>query len=235
MAIFAIGDPHLSRAQPKPMDIFGPQWANHAERLFANWRAVVGADDVVLVPGDISWAMELEEAFLDLQDLDALPGTKILIQGNHDYWWQSISKIRALPLPTMRFIQNDHVMLPGQLAICGTRGWLLPGAPGWDEDPAHNQKIYAREVGRLQLSLQSALKAGATSILVMMHYPPVGEDGAPTEFSRLLSATPGVRLCVYGHLHGPSAHSRAFQGVLDGVEYKLVACDALDFTPLRIA
>lgn len=235
MAIFAIGDPHLSRANPKPMDIFGPLWANHADRLFANWRATVAPDDVVLVAGDISWAMDLPEAYLDLKDLDELPGTKVLIQGNHDYWWQAIGKVRALPLPTMRFIQNDHLMLDGGLAICGTRGWLLPGAPGWDEDPLHNQKIYAREAGRLQLSLQSALKAGATRILAMIHYPPVGEGGTPSEFSRILSETPGVELCVYGHLHGASAHNRAFQDTLDGVRYQLVAGDALGFTPLRIA
>ncbi len=234
MAIYAIGDPHLSRVAAKPMDIFGPAWADHANRLAAGWQAVVQAGDVVLVPGDISWAMTLAEALPDLQDLDSLPGTKLLIQGNHDYWWQSVSKIRQLPMPGMRFIQNDHVRLDGQVAVCGTRGWLLPGDRGWGDDPEHNQKIYARELQRLQLSLQSALKAGAAEIVVMLHYPPVGPGGAPTEFSRLLAATPGVSLCVYGHLHGAAAHERAFQGELDGVTYRLVAGDYLGFVPLRV-
>lgn len=234
LALFAIGDPHLARACAKPMDIFGPQWADHAARLFANWARTVGPNDTVLVPGDISWAMDLEDALPDLQDLDQLPGTKVLIQGNHDYWWQSIGKIRKLPLRTMRFVQNDHVLAEGY-AICGTRGWLLPGDRAWQDDPAHNAKIYAREAQRLQLSLKSALQAGAQDIIVMMHYPPVGPGGEPSEFSRILSATPGVRLCVYGHLHGPAAHDRAFNGVLDGVEYRLVSCDYLDFTPVRIA
>lgn len=234
MAIYAIGDPHLSRAAAKPMDIFGPAWADHANRLFAAWAATVSAGDVVLVPGDISWAMDLAEALPDLQDLDALPGTKLLIQGNHDYWWQAIGRIRQLPLATMRFIQNDHVQLPGGLAVCGTRGWLLPGERGWEDDPGHNAKIYAREVQRLQLSLQSARRAGASEIVVMLHYPPVGAGGAPTAFSQLLAGTPGVSLCVYGHLHGPGAHERAFQGELDGVIYRLVAGDYLGFVPARI-
>lgn len=234
MAIYAIGDPHLSGAAPKPMDIFGPAWEDHAGRLFRNWREVVTDGDLVLVPGDISWAMDLEGATVDLQAIDALPGTKVLIQGNHDYWWQSISRLRRLPLRTVHFIQNDHFRW-GDTFVCGTRGWLLPDDRAWAEDPAHNEKILAREVGRLKLSLDSARKAGAGDILVMMHYPPVSRPGEHTPFSEVLSATPGVRLCVYGHLHGAPAHERAFQGVLDGVEYRLVACDALQFTPLRVA
>lgn len=233
MPIFAIGDPHLSRAAPKPMDIFGPRWENHAERLFANWRRVVGPGDTVLVPGDISWAMDEAGALPDLQDLDALPGRKVMIQGNHDYWWQSISRLRKLPLTTIEFIQNDHVMAEGT-AVCGTRGWLLPGDRGWGEDPAHNARVYAREAGRLRLSLESARRAGATDIVVMMHYPPVPEDGADSEFSRILAETPGVRLCLYGHLHSPAAHERAFQGEHGGVQYRLVACDAIDFTPVTV-
>lgn len=234
MAIFAIGDPHLGRALEKPMDIFGPQWLDHAGRLFANWRRTVGPDDVVLVPGDISWAMTVAEALPDLEDLDRLPGTKILIQGNHDYWWQSISRLRQLPLRSIRFIQNDHVPLDGW-AVCGTRGWVLPSDRAWNEDPEHNARIFAREQQRLQLSLQSAARAGLPPAIVLFHYPPVGEDGAPTPLSAGLTAANGVQWCLYGHLHSPEAHRRAFQGTLNGVRYRLVACDALDFTPVRIA
>lgn len=233
MAIFAIGDPHLSRAQPKPMDIFGPGWADHPQRLFAGWQATVSAADTVLVPGDISWAMTLDEARPDLEDIDRLPGRKVLVQGNHDYWWQSISRLRQLPLPTIRFIQNDHVVIE-DVAICGSRGWILPGDRQWPDDPEHNAKILAREVARLGLSLESARRSGAEQILVMLHYPPLLAAGEPSPFTTLLSSTPGVRLCLFGHMHGPDASVRAPQGEMDGVSYQLVAGDALDFVPARI-
>lgn len=233
MAIFAIGDPHLSRAQPKPMDIFGPRWENHAERLFANWRRVVGAEDTVLVPGDISWAMTEAEALPDLQDIDALPGRKVMIQGNHDYWWQSISRLRRLPLATIQFIQNDHVRV-GDLFICGSRGWILPTDRNWQQDEPHNLKILNREVARLKLSLESALRQGAETIICMLHYPPCPEDGSDTPFTELLESIPAVRLCLYGHLHGPGAAERAFQGERGGVRYRMVACDALEFTPVQV-
>jgi len=242
VAIYAIGDPHLSLAVNKPMDIFGPRWAGHTVRFLQNWEATVGPDDVVLVPGDISWAMTLEEALPDLQEIDRLPGRKLLIQGNHDYWWQSLKKLRELPLSTISFIQNDAVVLPEgsvpgvdrRVAVCGTRGWITPGDRTWGEDPAHNDKIYRREVGRLRLSLEAGRKAGADAFIVMLHYPPVADDHEPTEFTRLLEEWGGVLLCVYGHLHGPNAAHRAYQGLQGTVQYRLVACDAVGFTPVNL-
>ena len=232
MALYAIGDPHLSRANPKPMDVFGPAWADHAARLFDAWRRTVGPDDAVLVPGDISWAMTLDEALPDLQDLDALPGRKFLIPGNHDYWWEAIGRVRKLPLPSMTFIQNDHAWWGG-VAVCGTRLWLPPGDRNWADDPAHNGKVWARELQRLQLSLQSARQAGAQDIVVMLHYPPVDDRHGETEATRLLAATPGVRDVVYGHLHGYQDRP-VFGGEHQGIHYRLVACDYLSFTPALI-
>ena len=243
MAIYAIGDPHLGSAVNKPMDVFGHRWAGHPARLFQCWEATVAPEDWVLVPGDISWAMTLAEAEPDLAYLDELPGRKLLIQGNHDYWWESLKKLRALPLPSIQFIQNDAVLLPsgtvpevdGPVAVCGTRGWITPGDRTWHEDAEHNEKIYAREVGRLRLSLEAGRRLGAQHFLVMLHYPPVAEDHQPTQFTELLESFGGVLAVVYGHLHGPGAQLRAFQGLHGTVRYHLVACDGVDFTPVRIA
>lgn len=235
MAIYAIADTHLSLAVDKPMTVFGPLWAGHPDVLFTRWRETVGPADTVLVPGDISWGMRLEEALPDLEALDALPGRKILIQGNHDYWWQSVSKLRALPLRTVEFIQNDHVLLDDGWAVCGTRGWICPGDRAWAEDAEHNQKIYEREVQRLGLSLASATRAGAEHIIAMLHYPPFDEGGRPTAFTDLLSATPAVTACLYGHIHSATRHNTARQGEVDGVTYHLVAADYLQFWPKRIA
>lgn len=236
MAIYAIGDPHLSRVTSKPMDIFGDRWSGHPEPLFERWRATVGEGDTVLVPGDISWAIDLAEALPDLQDIDSLPGQKLLIPGNHDYWWSSLVKLRSLPLQTIRFIQNDHVRIEGtDLFVCGTRGWITPGDRTWADDPDHNAKIYAREVWRLRLSLESARKARGERFLVMLHYPPVAEDQQQTEFTMLLEEFGGVEQVVYGHLHGPGAQHRAFQGEYNSIRYHLVSCDSMYFTPLQIA
>jgi hypothetical protein len=242
VAVYALGDPHLSFATNKPMDIFGPAWAGHPARLFQCWEATVAPDDIVLVPGDISWGMTLAEAEPDLLELDRLPGRKLMIQGNHDYWWESLKKMRGLPLSTISFIQNDAVLLPpgtvpgvaGPVAVAGTRGWITPGDRTWGEDLEHNQKIYLREAGRLKMSLDAGRKAGAEAFIAMLHYPPVAEDHQGTAFTEVLESYGGALACVYGHLHGPSAQYRAFQGEHGGVRYYLVACDGIAFTPERI-
>lgn len=245
MAIYAIADPHLGKAVDKPMDVFGPAWADHARRLFQNWRATVGPDDLVLIPGDLSWGMKLEEAEPDLRDLDALPGVKVAIPGNHDYWWQSLSKLRALGLRSMHFLQNDALLVeriapgalhdgaPGGLAICGTRGWLQPGDAGWSDDPEHNAKIHARELIRLDLSLRAARRAGADAVIAMLHYPPLSQTRSESAFASALQAAQFVTDCVYGHLHG-AAHRFAFDDARGGVRYRCVAADYVGFTPLRL-
>jgi predicted phosphohydrolase len=242
LIIYALGDTHLSFAVNKPMDIFGPLWARHPVPLFQNWEATVAPDDIVLLPGDISWGMTLAEAAPDLVELDKLPGRKFMIQGNHDYWWESLKKMRALPLASIDFIQNDAILLPegavpglaGRVAVCGTRGWMTPGDRTWGEDQAHNEKVYQREAARLKLSLEAGRKLGAVASIAMLHYPPVAEDHQPTLFTELLESFGGVLACVYGHLHGAGAQLRAYQGIHGGVEYRLVACDSIDFTPVRL-
>lgn len=208
------------------MEVFGAVWKDHAARIRQAWLEVVGEDDVVLMPGDLSWAMRLPEAAEDLAYLGRLPGRIVLIRGNHDYWWQSIGRVRQALPPNVHAVQNDHYALAGGWAVCGSRGWDLPGSPHWTE---HDQKIFERELQRLELSLDSARRAGLEKIICMLHYPPSGPDGRRTPFTDLLEANK-VRLCVYGHLHGEAA-KRALVGTQRGVEYRLVACDAIGFRP----
>jgi uncharacterized protein len=182
MRVFAIADPHLSKAQPKPMNIFGGNWQGHPDVFFERWREVVQDDDIVLVPGDISWAMRLEEALLDLNDIAALPGKKIILRGNHDYWWASIGKVRKNLPETMYAVQNDALCLDG-VVIAGTRGWICPGTYGFTEE---DQKIYVREVERLNLSLQVAKKLKGDKFVVMLHYPPTNVRLEPSGFTELI-------------------------------------------------
>ncbi len=224
MRIFALSDPHLSLSSDKPMDIFGPNWDNHAARIEAAWRASVDPQDAVLLPGDISWAMNLEGVAADLAFLAGLPGSKILLRGNHDYWWNSISKVRAALPPGMRALQNDSLELFG-MAIVGTRGWICPGSALFD--PAQDQKLYEREVIRLELSLRSA--PPGLPKLCMLHYPPFNERRQQSGFTDLLESY-GVGRVVYGHLHGKSCKN-AFEGLRNGVEYILCSADHLGFAP----
>ncbi len=223
MRVFALADPHLSRAAPKPMDVFGPHWAGHPERLFERWRETVSENDLVLVPGDISWAMTLEDALLDLQDLAALPGTKILSRGNHDYWWPAIGKLRAA-LPTgILALQNDALKV-GPVVVAGTRGWTSPGGFGTEQD----EKIYAREVERLKLSLKAAAKLQGERFVVMLHYPPTNARLEPSPMTdMLLEAAPDA--VVFGHVHGETADAALPD--LGDIAVHFVAADALGFTP----
>lgn len=226
MRIFAIGDLHLPGGQEKPMDVFGRLWTDHPVRIAQAWKDRVGEEDVVLVPGDISWAMRLDEAEDDLAYLGALPGRKVIIRGNHDYWWQAIGKVRRALPEGVYALQNDSVHLAGDWAVCGTRGWIIPHHPEFTPD---DERMVERELARLRLSLEHAQKAGLHPAIVMLHYPPLPPDGASTGFSDLMEHF-GVRLCLYGHLHGEAARF-AVRGMHRGVTYRLVACDAIDFIP----
>lgn len=228
MKVFAIADLHLSLGGDKPMDRFGDHWLRHWEKVEASWRELVTEDDLVLLPGDHSWAMRLEEADEDLGFISALPGTKVLTRGNHDYWWQSLGKMRRRH-PGLHFLQND-ALLVGNVGICGTRGWDLPGRDGRFED-AHDEKIFSREVQRLQLSAQ-ALAPDARLRVAMIHYPPLARRNLDTGFTRVLEQA-GVHYCVYGHLHLGHNHD-PFEGQHRGVDYRLVACDYLGFKPLLL-
>ena len=226
MQIYAIADLHLSLTSEKPMDVFGEAWRGHAEKLERNWRERVQADDLVLVPGDISWAMQLSAALPDLSFIGNLPGRKILLKGNHDYWWSAIGRVRSNLPEGMRALQNDSIVEDG-IGICGSRGWLCPGSSNFSQD---DEKIYLRELDRLSLSLQS-LPQVETKI-AMLHFPPFSDKDRASGFTERLEAA-GVKIAVYGHLHG-EANRYAFEGEKNGVYYHCVAADKLDFTPKRI-
>lgn len=229
MAIYALADLHLPGGAEKPMDIFGPQWEDHVSRIAANWNALVSSEDLVIIAGDISWAMHLEEALPDLQWLANLRGQKLLLKGNHDYWWSAIGKVRSVLPPTVQAIQNDHFTW-GERIVCGTRGWLCPGEEGFENDG--DERIYLRELQRLELSLQSAAPAPGRSLIAALHFPPLNHKAEASGFTALLERYE-VTSCVYGHVHGPGAR-RVFTGEKNGVNYYFVAADSVGFSPLLI-
>lgn len=230
MALFAIADLHLPLGIDKPMDIFGKAWSNYVVRLEENWQSVVGKDDVVVIPGDFSWATYIEQSEKDFEFLNRLNGIKILLKGNHDYWWTTMSKLNrfAEKYDNISFLQNNAFMY-GSAAICGTRGWNFPGGGVFS---AEDDKIYARELQRLELSLNYAKKHSPEQIIVFTHYPPIGRNVYDTEFARILQKW-NVKLCVYGHLHAAS-HQNAVEGVVGGVEYRLVSGDYVQFMPVKL-
>lgn len=229
MRIFALSDPHLATSVDKPMDVFGVRWDGHENKIKENWSKTVGSDDIVIVPGDISWGLKLEEAMSDFRFLHELPGTKIIIKGNHDLWWTSISKLNSF-FDDIIFIHNSFYNA-GSFAICGTRGWQLPHmTAGWDE---HDEKIYQRELIRLDMSLKKAVDAGFKNIIAALHYPPVDFSGASTEFTRIIEKYP-VTDVIYGHLHGREAQKSAFNGTRSGIRYRLVSSDCISFAPVLL-
>jgi predicted phosphohydrolase len=232
MRIFAIGDTHLSRARPKPMDIFGDHWKNHDERIRENWNAIATDDDLLLIAGDISWALRIEDALVDLEFLATLRGRKLLLKGNHDYWWGAISRVRASSPPGIEFLQNDAHCYGAngeEVGIVGARGWVQPDSPGAGEEDG---AIYQREVERLRLSIAALPSPQPPDILAMTHYPPLRRLDQATQMSDLVEEC-GARLCVYGHLHGADI-ATAPQGMRHGVLYRLVSADAVEFTPREI-
>jgi predicted phosphohydrolase len=231
LAIYAISDLHLALSVDKPMDIFGYKWANYMQRLESNWNEIIGPEDYVVIPGDISWATYLEEALEDFKFIDALPGNKIISKGNHDYWWTSHSKLRRFveenKLSSLHFMHNNSVRV-GKITICGTRGWICPGDDGFGTE---DRKIYNRELQRLELSLKS-VQPDTDAIIAALHYPPFNSKKEPTEFVEIMRKY-CVKLCLYGHLHGDSFKNAVMQKV-DGIDFKLVSADYLEFTPIRL-
>ena len=226
MRVLAIGDPHLSARDPKPMDVFGAGWRGHPEAFFQGWREVVREDDLVLVAGDVSWAMRLEDARPDLEAIAALPGTKVLLRGNHDYWWPSLTKLRAALPERMYAIQNDALRF-GDVVVAGTRGWVVPGSIGTDPQ---DQRIFEREVQRLRLSLAAAERLGGSYLVVMLHFPPTNPRGDPSPMLALIEEARPQAL-VFAHVHGDAAvHVPELPGTL----VRFVAADAVRFRPVVI-
>ena len=228
MRLFAIADLHLSLGTDKPMDVF-EGWANYVSRLETNWRSAVGPDDIVVIAGDISWAMKLEEAVSDFRFIDSLPGRKLILKGNHDYWWSTRKKIEAFlsenGFASIGIIHNS-AEAAGGLTVCGTRGWL------YDAESAEDQKIVNREVGRLNASLDAAEKIGGKPV-VFLHYPPVYGGMECREIMDILTSR-GISDCYYGHIHGSAAAKRSPTGEYRGVRMHLISCDYLGFMPIPV-
>lgn len=236
MKIFAIGDVHLSFSGPvdpehwdeartyKPMDIFGEEWHCHYRKIYENWQKKVHPEDLVLMPGDISWAMRLEEARHDLGFLGLLPGTIVGVAGNHDYWWQSLTRVRAALPPNMRVIQNDHLEVGG-VAVCGSRGWLCPGA---EDFSSGDLKIYRRELIRMENSLK-VVGPGIKKTVVITHFMPANDGREKNEMIELFQQY-GVSTVIYGHLHGAAARFRLPDRAW-GIDFHLVSADFVGFTP----
>lgn len=231
MRLFAIGDLHLSGHPPtKPMEIFGPAWINHWDRIRADWTSRVSDDDTVLLAGDISWAMHLKDALPDLQEIMDLPGHKIMIRGNHDYWWESVSKLTKATNGAITFIQDDCISIDdGRIAVCGTRGWICPGDIHFTEA---DQKPYRRELLRAERALQKADALGCPHKLMMLHYPPVYDLTQPSGFTDLL-AQYDVPLCIFGHLHGMRPNTM-FPRKWNGTLLHLISADYRDCRLLEI-
>ncbi|WP_017416854.1 metallophosphoesterase [Clostridium tunisiense] len=227
MALYAISDLHLALTGDKPMDVFGDKWFKHHEKIQENWINIVKEEDTVLVAGDISWSMRMEDGREDLEFIHKLPGKKIFVKGNHDYWWTSITKLNSM-YEDMNFIQNNFFTYE-DYAICGTRGWITPSSSKFT---AHDKKVYERELIRLTLSLDMAKKDGYSKIIVMLHYPPTNEGCEDTGFIDILRDYE-VEKVIYGHLHGYGLNN-VFEGVKEDVEYILTSCDYINFTPKKI-
>lgn len=225
MAIYAIADLHLDSKKEKPMDIFGEQWKNHEETIFENWENQVSDEDLVLLPGDISWAMHLKDAEKDLKKIEKLPGYKVMIKGNHDYWWNSLSKLNQLELKTIFFLQNNSYVHES-IGICGTRAWFMEAENAAKED----EKIFKRELMRLDLSLKSLPKVSTK--IAILHYPPFRYDGKDTPFVEKMKEEK-VDICLYGHLHG-DGHKFVKEGIIGGIQYICVAADYLNFSLRKI-
>lgn len=226
MRVFAIADLHLAYVIPKPMTVFGPQWAGHPEAIYERWQEAVRPGDLVLLPGDLSWAMRLPDAMTDLAGIAELPGTKVLLRGNHDYWWPTPSKLRASLPPGMLAVHNDAVRVEN-VVVCGTRGWNTPGyVPLGDED----ERLLSREAQRLSLSVAAAerLRQPGDHFLMMLHYPPASAPYPPNPLTEVIEAA-RPDFIVYGHLHGVPVEKSMRH--VNGIPAHLVAADGLKFTP----
>lgn len=240
MKIYAIGDVHLSfrkQVNPlywesaevnKPMELFGEKWREHYRKIYNNWMDIVETGDIVLMPGDISWALKLYEAKYDLEFLGLLPGTIVCVSGNHDYWWQSLARVRAVLPHNIKVIQNDHIQY-GDLAICGSRGWWCPGSVHFK---AEDLRIYRRELIRMENSLQGLVSKELKDIIVLIHFMPTNELHQKNEFIELFHKY-RVSTVIYSHLHGAAACQRLPDSAW-GINFHLVSADYVDFNPFLI-
>lgn len=228
MALYAIGDPHLSLDGSKPMTVFSG-WDDYVERLRANWCRLVTAEDTVVIAGDVSWSMTLEGARADFSFLNELPGKKLLFKGNHDYWWTTRRKMDTFlaneGFDTLRIVHNDAVAVDDRIAVCGSRGWF------YDAEEDADRLVLLREAGRLRTSIHAAKETGLTPV-VFLHYPPLYAGRVCDEIVDVLRQE-GIDRCYYGHVHSHGIR-QAFNGTLDGIRYQLISADAVGFCPVLI-
>ncbi len=228
MSVYAIADLHLSLGTDKPMEVF-EGWNNYVERIQKNWQKLITDNDTVVIAGDISWAADINDARKDFDFINKLNGKKIILKGNHDFWWTTKSKTDKFfaqnGFDTISVLHNNYYVADG-LALCGTRGWF------YDAETDADMKILMREVGRLKLSIEPAVKAGYSPI-VFLHYPPIYNNMECKEITDVLKEY-NIRKCFYGHVHGRNAAKRAFTGECEGIRYELIACDRLGFMPLAV-
>lgn len=230
MALYAIADLHLafSTGETKSMNIF-PGWEDYTRRLESNWRRMITDDDTVVIAGDISWAKRLDESYEDFAFIESLPGKKLLIKGNHDYWWTSRKKIDTYfaenSFNSISIIFNSAKVV-GNVAVCGTRGWFFDSST--DEDI----KVLKREIGRLETSIKLAKQTGAQPV-VFLHYPPVYGDFECEEIINVLIKY-NIKKCYYGHVHGKNAVKRVLEGEYKGIDFRLISCDYLKFMPILV-
>ena len=230
MAIYAIADLHLSFSQDKPMSIFGENWEEHSEKIKNNWISKVKPEDTVVLSGDFSWAMYLQDTYKDFEYLNSLPGKKLLLKGNHDYWWTTVTNMRNFleenKFENIDFIYNNSYLVENKI-LTGTRGWNLL-------DTENSSKMIKRESIRLQLAIEDGIKkyGDDKEIIVFMHYPPISHVNKNTEFVRMLKQY-NVKKCYYGHLHGKS-YQDAVEGIVDGIEFKLISADYLNFDVIKV-
>lgn len=227
MALYAIGDLHLCLGAPKPMDVFGGAWEGYMDKLQQGLSVITDQDTTVLL-GDLSWALDLQSAQADFSWINDIPGKKIILKGNHDYWWSTVSKFDQFcevnGFSNMHILNNNHFEYDGW-AICGTRGWFFEE----ERSGEHDEKVFRRELIRLETSLKSA---GDLPKMVFLHYPPRYKGYTCEPILEMLKKYE-VRRCFYGHLHGPS-HALAMEGLWDGTEYRLVSADKLNFHPYSV-
>lgn len=236
MSIYIISDLHLSFSEPKPMSIFGDNWENHAEKIKKDWLSKVKEDDTVLLLGDFSWAMHLKDTLKDFQYLNYLPGKKVMLRGNHDYWWTTKASMEMFlkenNIENIEFLQNNSIEVENKI-FCGSRGWALTNI-----ETENSRKMIARECIRLELSIQDALsrKKEGQEVIVCMHYPPIVKanqiNNELTDFMKILKKY-DIKRCFYGHLHGMSINE-AVRGEAFGVNMELVSADGLDFKILKL-
>ena len=228
MSLFVLGDLHLSLGEDKPMDVFSG-WNDYVTRLENNWRRLITDEDTVVIAGDISWAMKLEETLTDFRFIHSLPGKKLFSKGNHDYWWSTKRKMDDYLQEngSTRFqILFNNAYLAGGYAVCGTRGWFL------ENDTPEDIKVLNREAGRLRMSLEEAKKLGG-EFVVFLHYPPYYRGIECTEIMDVLLEY-DVKKCYYGHIHGKKNFPLAYEGEYKGIEFRLISCDKVEFTPVLV-